>query len=214
MPCRKGVWKVATLWEHPLGKGEATCHSSPLVHGFMHRRCVEGYFKSSLFTHDADGREHSTCCRRNLYHNILLVFGLIILWHPEMSLSSVDLTVVYGSVLHLILDSVWVWYSLLLELKIPTWLDIEVLYCVFDIKKSILSKWWERSYKLLEKSLKVAGNIWWRERTILWVLDFEVHWHCEDNGHIWASYLSEDLCDEMFRCCEDNTYIIVIVLFG
>ena len=41
-----------------------------------------------------------------------------------------------------------------------------------------------------------------------------MHWHCEDNGHIWASYLSEDLYDEMFRHCEDNTYIIVIVLFG
>ena len=50
------------------------------------------------------------------------------------------------------------------------WLDIEVLYCVFDIKKSILSKWWERSYKLLEKSLKVAGSIWWGEATTLWVL--------------------------------------------
>ena len=23
------LWKFATLWEHPLGKGEATCHSSP-----------------------------------------------------------------------------------------------------------------------------------------------------------------------------------------
>ena len=33
---------------------------------FMYRRCVEGYYKSSSFTHDADGREHSTCCRRNL----------------------------------------------------------------------------------------------------------------------------------------------------
>ena len=52
-------------------------------------------------------------------HNILLVFGLITLWHPEMSLISVDLNVVYWSVLHLILDSAWVWYSLLLELKIP-----------------------------------------------------------------------------------------------
>ena len=28
MSCRKGVWKFDTLWEHPLGKGEATCHSS------------------------------------------------------------------------------------------------------------------------------------------------------------------------------------------
>ena len=78
MPCRKGVWKFDTQWEHPLGKGEATCHSSWL-YSFMHRRYVEGYYKSSSLTHDADGREHSTCCRRNLYHNILLVFGLIIL---------------------------------------------------------------------------------------------------------------------------------------
>ena len=28
MSCRKGVWKLDALWEHPLGKGEATCHSS------------------------------------------------------------------------------------------------------------------------------------------------------------------------------------------
>ena len=119
------IWKFDTLWEHPLGKGEATCHSSWL-YSFMHRRYVEGYYKSSSLTHDANGREHSTCCGRNLwivtnlYHNILLVFGLIIFWHPEMSLISVDLIVVYCSVLYLILDSTWIWYSLLLELKIPT----------------------------------------------------------------------------------------------
>ena len=59
MPCRKGVWKFDTLWEHPLGKGEATCHSSWL-YSFMHRRYVEGYYKSSSLTHDANGREHST----------------------------------------------------------------------------------------------------------------------------------------------------------
>ena len=46
MSCRKGVWKFDTLWEHPLGKGEATCHSSWL-YSFMHRRYVEGYYKSS-----------------------------------------------------------------------------------------------------------------------------------------------------------------------
>ena len=28
MSCRKGVWKFDTLCEHPLDKGEATCHSS------------------------------------------------------------------------------------------------------------------------------------------------------------------------------------------
>ena len=41
-----GVWKFDTLWEHPLGKGEATCHSSWL-YSFIHRRYVEGYYKSS-----------------------------------------------------------------------------------------------------------------------------------------------------------------------
>ena len=45
-------------------------------------------------------------------------------------------------------------------------------------------------------------------------LDLEMHWHCEDNDHIWASYLSESFCDEMFRYCDDNTYIIVIVAYG
>ena len=45
-------------------------------------------------------------------------------------------------------------------------------------------------------------------------LDLEMHWHCEDNGHIWASCLSESFCDEMFRYCEDNTYIIVILTYG
>ena len=44
-------------------------------------------------------------------------------------------------------------------------------------------------------------------------LDIEMHWHCEDNGHICSSYLSESLCDEMFPYCEDNTYIIVIVIY-
>ena len=65
MSCRKGVWKFDALWEHPLCKGEATCHSSSW-HSFMHRRYVEGYYKSSSLTHYANGREHSTCCGRNL----------------------------------------------------------------------------------------------------------------------------------------------------
>ena len=28
-------------------------------------------------------------------------------------------------------------------------------------------------------------------------LDLEMHWHCEDNGHIWASYLSDSF---VMRC--------------
>ena len=34
------LWKFEALWEHPLCKGEATCHSSSW-HSFMHRRLVE-----------------------------------------------------------------------------------------------------------------------------------------------------------------------------
>ena len=44
--CFQFLWKFDTLWEHPLGKGEATCHSSWL-YSFMYRRYVEGYYKSS-----------------------------------------------------------------------------------------------------------------------------------------------------------------------
>ena len=40
------IWKFDTLCEHPLGKGEATCHSSWL-YSFIYRRYVEGYYKSS-----------------------------------------------------------------------------------------------------------------------------------------------------------------------
>ena len=28
-------------------------------------------------------------------------------------------------------------------------------------------------------------------------LDYEIHWHCEDNVHIWSSYLSESF---VMRC--------------
>ena len=70
MSCRKGVWKFDTLWEHPLGKGEER-HA-------IHHRVVQ-------FDAQKIGREHSTCCEKNLCivtslrHNILLVFGLAIL---------------------------------------------------------------------------------------------------------------------------------------
>ena len=44
-------------------------------------------------------------------------------------------------------------------------------------------------------------------------LDYEMQWHCEDNCHIYSSYLSKSFV-MMFRYCEDNTYIIVIVTYG
>ena len=36
-------------------------------------------------------------------------------------------------------------------------------------------------------------------------LDYEMHWHCKDNGHIFLVLFVQETCDEMFRYCEDNT---------
>ena len=142
MSCRKGVWKFGTLWEHPVGKGEATCHSSSW-YSFMHGGLVDNLLlkRSVQWTY-------------SFGHNVLLVFGLIILWHSEMSVISVDLSVVYWSVLHLILDSTWIWYSLLLELKIPTlaW-HWDFLLCLRHWEVYSLQVMRTYSWKLLEKSL-------------------------------------------------------------
>ena len=81
-------------------------------------------------------------------------------WHQSDVIDQCwPVIVVYGSVLHLILDSTWVWYGLLPELKILTlvW-HWDYFLCprrswTRCIVKLILSKWWEHSYKLLEKSL-------------------------------------------------------------
>ena len=73
MSCRKGVWKFDTLWKHPLSKGEERQER----HAIHHR--------SVQFDAQKIGREHSTCCEKNLCivtslrHSILLVFGLDIL---------------------------------------------------------------------------------------------------------------------------------------
>ena len=49
------------------------------------------------------------------------------------------------------------------------WLDIEIVYCVFDAEKLILSKWWEHTAETLGEEFKLAGSIWWGEATTLWV---------------------------------------------
>ena len=54
MSCRKGVWKFDTLWKHPLGKGEERQER----HAIHHR--------SVQFDAQKIGREHSTCCEKNL----------------------------------------------------------------------------------------------------------------------------------------------------
>ena len=40
------VWKFDTLWEHPLGKGEATCHSS-----WLYSLCTEDTWKATARVH-------------------------------------------------------------------------------------------------------------------------------------------------------------------
>ena len=79
-PCGSTLW--VRVKRHVIHHGcivvctEDTC--GRLLQEFM--TCCTEVMKRS-------GREHSTCCRRNLVcdlqvgHNILLVFGLIILWH-------------------------------------------------------------------------------------------------------------------------------------
>ena len=139
MSCRKGVWKFGTLWEHPVGKGGATCHSSSW-YSFMHGGLVDNLLlkRSVQWTY-------------SFGHNVLLVFGLIILWHSEMSVISVDLSVVYQFyILFWILLESGTAYCL--SWRYLHWLDIEISYCVFDTEKFILSKWWEHT----------AGNSWRR----------------------------------------------------
>ena len=84
------LWKFDTLWEHPLGKGEATCHSS-----WLYSLCTEDTWKVTARGHGrlventlliAEGILYVTI----LCHNILLVFGLIIPDIRMMSLISVD----------------------------------------------------------------------------------------------------------------------------
>ena len=136
----------------------------------MHRGYVEGYCKKSWKI----GREHSTYCGKNLVcdHPVSQYsIGLRTchFWHQDDVIDQCwPVIVVYGSVLHLILDSTWVWYSLLLELKIPTlvW-HWNCLLC--------LRRWEGHSLQVMRTKLetlgeefKLAGNIWWREPIMLW----------------------------------------------
>ena len=57
----------------------------------------------------------------------------------------------------------------------------------------------------------LAESIRWGEHIWFELLDNEMHWYCEDNGHIGASYVSRNLVDEMFQHCEDNAYIVVMI---
>ena len=94
------------------------------------------------------------------------------------------------------------------------WLDIEIVYCVFDAEKLILSKWWEHTAETLGEEFKLAESIWWGEATTLWVWTMRCIGIVRTMAIFFSSYFVWKFCDEMFRYCEDNTYIIVIVTYG
>ena len=166
------IW--SPTWEHPLGIrtmwSDMRCHSNRGCKVLCTEDTWKSYYKSSSLVHMTRMVENTLLVAEGICvldlevgHNILLVFGLIILWHPEMSLISVDLSVVYWSVLHLILDSTWVWYSLLLELKIPTlaW-HWDFLLCLRHWEVYSLQVM-RTQLETLGEEFKLAGNIWWRE---------------------------------------------------
>ena len=77
------------------------------------------------------------------------------------------------------------------------WLDIEIVYCVFDTEKLILSKGWEQTAETLGEEFKLAEMYLMERSYYALSLDYEMYWHCEDNNHIWSSYLSESF---VIRC--------------
>ena len=50
----------------------------------------------------------------------------------------------------------------------------------------------------LGEEFKLAGKYLMERTYCALSLDLEMHWHCEDNGHIWASYLSESFVMRYF----------------
>ena len=91
MSCRKGVWKFDTLCETTLWV-RVKRHA---IHHWLYSLCTEDMWKVTARSHGrlventlliAEGILYVTI----LYHNILLVFGLIISDIRMMSLISVD----------------------------------------------------------------------------------------------------------------------------
>ena len=148
MPCRKGVWKLITLWVTCKGDLQlATCHSSSWTYftrsfwySFVHGRSVDNI---QLVVEEI--------CAVDLQfgHDILLSFGICsLLWHFWVSVIDVDLE---GGVL----ISSTSYFRILpesgtavgrLELKIPTlvW-HWDFLVVSLTPSSLILPKWWERA---------------------------------------------------------------------
>ena len=138
----------------------------------MHKK-IRGRLLQEFIASWKIGREHSTYCGRNLvcdqpvsqYSIGLRTYHF---WHQDDVIDQCwPVIVVYWSVLHLILDSTWVWYSLLLELKIPT--------LVWHWDYFLCREHWEvyslqvmrTQLETLGEEFKLAGNTWWREKPII-----------------------------------------------
>ena len=102
--------------------------------------------------------------------------------------------VVYWSVLHLILDSAWIQFSLRLELKVSKWWE----HTAGNSGRRAWVSWkylmWRTHQTLSFGTTRCIGIV--RTMAIL------AHLTCL---RIW--------CDEMLRYCGDNTYIIVIMIY-
>ena len=122
---------------------------------------------------------------RRLVENILLiVINLCTVSQYSISLRTYHYMTSQGEVCHWSALT-WVWrigqfyilFWILLESgtsyclswRYLHWLDIEFVYCVFDTRKLILSKWWEHTAETLGEEFNLAGSIWWGEATTLWV---------------------------------------------
>ena len=158
MPCRKGVWKLSTLWLRVTSDMSSLIMAFLIVVQFMHGILVD----NTLLV-----VEEICAMDQQFGHSILLSFEPVVeTWYlsvfeptvfydtQKCQWSMLTWNVVYWSVLHLILDSIWIWFSLLLELKIPAlarhWDFLSCLWhwsvCSFQVMRTY-------SWKLLEKSL-------------------------------------------------------------
>ena len=89
MSCRRGYGNLTPCVEHPLGKGEATCHSS-LCTNYAQRICGRLLQEVMEEVENTLLIEEGILYVTILCHNILLVFGLAVSDIRMMALISVD----------------------------------------------------------------------------------------------------------------------------
>ena len=168
----------STLWVRVKRHAIHHCGSS------MHRRLIENILL--IVTNLCNVSQYSISLRT--YHSMTS-------WC--MSLISVDLNVVYWSVLHLILDSAWVWYSLLPELKIPTlawhWDCLLCLRCweAYSPHREATTLWvWTMRCIGIVRTMAIfirlicPRTLWW-DVSVLWG-QYLHHRHCDLGSYTWS----------------------------